>query len=312
MPETDSSEQNKLRRFRFSETAFFKEQDLDFINTLNKYGFSRVAVLDGAECKLPFHRVILCFAGYEASHTDDDDSEAVIHPYYLISQASYRNALSFVRDMRIQGHSFDMNDNIPIKWILDQLPFLMTGKNTLAYIENLGSRFHVQILTTGIDIQITDHIKRKSSDNTCLHCNKCVDNCPTGAITSAGFIRDNCLRNWMLSGRIPPYDISVRMGNRLIGCDECQECCPMNRKGSASIVSFKLKELLSDRENKQLSEMIGNNLAIKNRVIIQACLIAESCKRKDLMPDLEQLLTHPSATVRQAAENALNILKTSV
>ena len=73
--------------------------------------------------------------------------------------------------------------------------------------------------------------------------------------------------------------------------------------------SIPLEELLDGRGLAALSEKIGRNYAISNRVLTQACLIAGSLKRMDLAERLEALLRNSaSPVVRQAAEWALGHL----
>lgn len=64
----------------------------------------------------------------------------------------------------------------------------------------------------------------------CGSCSKCLDSCPTGAIVSAGVIDARRCLAWLLQapGVFDP-DHRVALGNRLYGCDDCQDACPPNR-----------------------------------------------------------------------------------
>ena len=53
-------------------------------------------------------------------------------------------------------------------------------------------------------------------------------------------------------------------------------------------------------------DMIGANLALPNRVLAQACLLAGSQGRAELLDALRSLAAHPSETVREHAAWAID------
>ena len=61
----------------------------------------------------------------------------------------------------------------------------------------------------------------------CGSCRRCIDACPTGAIVAPGVIDANRCLAWVLQrpGTIPP-ELRPAVGNRIYGCDDCQESCP--------------------------------------------------------------------------------------
>jgi epoxyqueuosine reductase len=61
----------------------------------------------------------------------------------------------------------------------------------------------------------------------CGTCHRCVDACPTGAIVAPGVVDANRCLAWVLQrpGAIP-VELRPAVGDRLYGCDDCQEHCP--------------------------------------------------------------------------------------
>ncbi len=68
----------------------------------------------------------------------------------------------------------------------------------------------------------------------CGDCTLCIDACPTGALTEWRLDANRCLSYiTQMKGIIPP-EYREAMGNRLFGCDDCQDVCPYNRRARPS------------------------------------------------------------------------------
>lgn len=272
-------------------------------------GFDRVVVLSGEACGHPeYGSVIIALWGYEAeAHPAQED--AWIHPYYYASQQAYLAAERIVKET----NGACLRDDIRLKPLFARLPGFSQGYNTLSYVEGLGSRFHVQVIATEEALEPTHTLEDVPHPLGCGECRRCIAACPTHAITEDGFHRERCLRNWMMSGKPIPQE-ARGMGNRLIGCDACQRCCPRNPEPAGeSHAPVPLVDLLSRNPETYglLREQIGVNLSIPNRVLGQACLLAGCSGREELRPLLEPLAAHPSAAVSEHARWALEQLDAS-
>lgn len=63
----------------------------------------------------------------------------------------------------------------------------------------------------------------------CGDCQKCIDACPTRALSRGEephYERARCIQNYTSSAGVLPGDIEAAWGNQLYGCDICLEACP--------------------------------------------------------------------------------------
>ena len=280
------------------------------IQRLLDLGFHRVLVLDAAECGVADARRVLLAIWAYAAEKEPPTRGGWIHPYYRVSQKAYMAAAQAARELAAQGVRH--RDDVRLKPIMGRIPGMTLGRNTLSYLDGIGSRFHVQVLTTPEKLPLTHHLLEEIQPLHCGECRRCMEICPTHAIDEEGFRRARCLRNWMMSGKPVPVEIREKMGNRLIGCDQCQRCCPHNPPPEAQAgETVPLVSLLSDTKNtaEALRTIIGANLTITNRVLGQACLMAGCSCDAQLLAILDGLARHPSPTVAEHAAWAAEKLR---
>ena len=66
--------------------------------------------------------------------------------------------------------------------------------------------------------------------DSCGDCNLCVDRCPTGALTGTGQLdSQKCISFLTQTKGFLPDEYRGKIGNRLYGCDTCQQVCPRNK-----------------------------------------------------------------------------------
>lgn len=64
----------------------------------------------------------------------------------------------------------------------------------------------------------------------CGSCTLCIDACPTQCITEWQMDANRCLSYVTQMKGIIPEEYREVMGNRLFGCDDCQDVCPYNKR----------------------------------------------------------------------------------
>ncbi|HSJ67809.1 MAG TPA: tRNA epoxyqueuosine(34) reductase QueG [Anditalea sp.] len=101
------------------------------------------------------------------------------------------------------------------------------GKNSLLLNRSMGSFFFLAELI--IDLEATPDIPM--AKDYCGSCTRCVDACPTDAITQAGVVdASKCISYYTieLKDEIPSSE-KGKFENWMFGCDICQDVCPWNR-----------------------------------------------------------------------------------
>jgi epoxyqueuosine reductase len=101
-----------------------------------------------------------------------------------------------------------------------------TGKNSMLIARRTGSWFFIGTILLDTVLEY-DH----EAKDFCGSCRRCIEACPTGALVEP-YVVDarRCVSYLTVECRgIMPMDLRARIGNRIFGCDACQEVCPWNR-----------------------------------------------------------------------------------
>jgi len=100
------------------------------------------------------------------------------------------------------------------------------GKNSNLITPQVGSFYFIAELIIDLELEYDGPIK-----DYCGTCTKCMDACPTNAITEPYVVDGSkCISYFTieLKDKIPG-DVSGKFGNWIFGCDICQDVCPWNR-----------------------------------------------------------------------------------
>jgi epoxyqueuosine reductase len=108
------------------------------------------------------------------------------------------------------------------------------GKNTMLINTRRGSYFFLGEIVTNVALQPDE-----PAIGSCGTCTRCLDACPTGAIIEPYQLDARRCLSYLtieIKGAIPEEfrPALSEAGNRIFGCDICQECCPFNRPPATS------------------------------------------------------------------------------
>lgn len=106
------------------------------------------------------------------------------------------------------------------------------GRNANLLLPGQGSWFVLgTVITDAGPADLTGLPHAEPVADGCGSCDRCVPACPTGAIVAPGVVDARRCLSWTLQATGSfPRDQRIALGDRLYGCDECQEVCPPNRR----------------------------------------------------------------------------------
>jgi epoxyqueuosine reductase len=124
-------------------------------------------------------------------------------------------------------------DNGPVqeRVFAEQAGLGWIGKNTCVINPRLGSWMFLAEIVTNADLDVDS-----PTLDQCGTCTRCIEACPTGAITEPYTVdATRCLSYLTIESRLPVADdLRADVHQKIYGCDICQEVCPWNRRAATS------------------------------------------------------------------------------
>lgn len=199
------------------------------------------------------------------------------------------------------------------------------GKHTLIINPRVGSYFVLGVVATTLQLLPGERVP-----DSCGTCTRCIDACPTRAISPYSVDASRCI-SYLTIERELPIDRSLHaaMGDWLFGCDICQQVCPHNTPRPASLdvgspnpaytqrnASFNLLEVLGWSEADRRAAFTSSAMKratldqMRRNAIIAAINTLTGPDLTMLQQRLAALASDQSAapSVRQTAQEALAAL----
>ncbi|HYK36456.1 tRNA epoxyqueuosine(34) reductase QueG [Alloacidobacterium sp.] len=109
-----------------------------------------------------------------------------------------------------------------------------TGKNTCILNQKLGSWLFLGVILTSLEVP--DDQRPQLAADRCGSCTRCIDACPTVALTSPRQMDATLCISYLTIEKRGPISLELRegIGRQVFGCDICQDVCPWNRKAPIS------------------------------------------------------------------------------
>lgn len=236
--------------------------------------------------------------------------------YHRVLQNKLKQLEGFIKEQMPSANCVNMVDTgvLSDRAVAERAGLGWIGKNTSLITEQYGSWVYLGEMVTNIPFP-----PDSSMEEDCGECRKCLDFCPTAALIQGGQLNaKRCLAYLTQVKETLPEDVQLAMGNRIYGCDTCQQVCPKNKGKNfthheeflpdGELVKPLLQSLLKIGKKEFAMKFGQSSAAWRGKKPIQrnAVLALAHFKDRTAIPALiEMLHTDPRPTLRAAAAWAL-------
>lgn len=160
---------------------------------------------------------------------------------YIISKYAYGIDYHFVIKDKLRNIESKIKENIGdvmLRSFVDSAPIMektwaqksglgWIGKNSNLILPKKGSFFFLAEIFTDLELKYDEAF----TENHCGSCNKCIEACPTNAITAPYTIDSSKCISYLTIEHKGEIDEKFKglTGDRIFGCDICQDVCPWNK-----------------------------------------------------------------------------------
>ncbi len=188
------------------------------------------------------------------------------------------------------------------------------GKSTMLLNREFGTWFFLaEILTT------LEFAPDAPQTNRCGTCTRCIEACPTGAITAPHHLDARLCISYLtieLKGSIP-IELRPFIGDRIYGCDDCLDACPWNRFARAShetafgmspeIGAMRLRDYLALNDEKFRTLFCNSPIRrVKRRGLLRnVCVALGNVGGEDDLPALQKAMADCEPLITEHAKWAI-------
>jgi epoxyqueuosine reductase len=190
---------------------------------------------------LPGARSVICLAmNYYVPLNDNKPAlqgrvarYALGDDYHEILKSRLHQLADWIREIEPSAQTRAAVDTAPImeKELAARAGIGWMGKNTCIINEKIGSWIFLGEIITTLDLP-----RDEPATDRCGSCTRCIDACPTQAITEPYKLdARKCISYLTIEHRGEiPAKLHAPINDWLYGCDICQDVCPWNSKAPAS------------------------------------------------------------------------------
>ena len=189
--------------------------------------------------------------------------------YHFVIKDKLKSLLQYIREEigQVDGRAFVDSAPVLDKAWAKKSGLGWVGKNANLITPQVGSFYFIAELIIDLDLEYDGPIK-----DYCGTCTKCLDACPTGAITEPYVVDGSrCISYYTieLKDKIPQEE-KGKFGDWVFGCDICQDVCPWNRfarpHNEAAFTINPALQHLSRQEWQEMTEEVFRQVFQKSAV----------------------------------------------
>jgi epoxyqueuosine reductase len=235
-----------------------------------------------------------------------------------------RKLRALTRHLRARGHAArDVVDRMPVleRALAQRAGVGFVGKNCCVIVPGLGSHVMLGVVLTSAELPVDAPMRER-----CGECRACLDACPTRAFATERVLDARRCISYLTIEHEGAIDASLRehLGERIFGCDVCQDVCPFNHTQSRAAAMSALERervwhgldasaalRLDEAGYLTATEASPLRRAGHDGLARNAALVLGNRGGRTHLPVLREVAeTHASGVVREAAEWAVERIET--
>jgi len=237
-------------------------------------------------------------------------------PAHSVNGARLRLMIEYLESLGLDVKT-DKDIAIPARAAAARAGAATIGKNTLAYVNGVGSYIIIYPLVVDKALEYDEPTLQSKCP---AGCTRCKDQCPTQALVDAYHLDPAlCIsyNNW-IAREVPP-ELREKMGSRIHGCDKCQRVCPRNTAKHNQILpkdefleaiskDITLPAILNMDDSffeSRIHPIMYNYITKPKLFRRNAAIAIGNSRNSDYLPDLETAMKRPEDMVREYCAWAL-------